>query len=341
LNTATHTLDLDIIYNHENVQTALEHGGLFPHNDFDIRNIILGGSDRAGMMPQIFAIVEVWIKYHNIVFAHLRQLHPHHSDEVLFYETRRFVIAVYQSVLYNEVMRFILSTESQNKYKLVNIDKCFNANVEPAVSAEFVSSVARYFHTFIQNEYSIRFKNGSVAIIPLRHLTNNLDLIEVSSIQGIIQSLLKNPWNTESIASEPSNYLFTANDNPGLDLHAMDFQAERDFGIGTYCDALYELNMTEGGCIKNFKHLERFIDKEHIAMLKYAYEHPCDVDLGVAGGLISSNNHNILSPVFEALFARQFFNLKCGDPYFFTNSLSEGDLLTYKQDSYHSNQLNS
>lgn len=59
-----------------------------------------------------------------------------------------------------------------------------------------------------------------------------------------------------------SNYLFSPGNDPGLDLRAIDLQTERDFGIGTYCDALYYFNITDGECIKRFSDFEPFISDE-------------------------------------------------------------------------------
>jgi hypothetical protein len=62
--------------------------------------------------------------------------------------------------------------------------------------------------------------------------------------------------------------------------------------------------------------------------LKYAYLHPCDVDLGVGAGAQETDEDSILNPIFENIIGEQFQNLKCGDPYFFTNSMSSGNSMT-------------
>lgn len=58
----------------------------------------------------------------------------------------------------------------------------------------------------------------------------------------------------------------------------------------------------------------------------YAYDGPCDIDLGVGGMMHSSEDGDILSDVFDRIFASQFKNLKCGDPFFFSNALEPGNL---------------
>lgn len=39
-----------------------------------------------------------------------------------------------------------------------------------------------------------------------------------------------------------------------------------------------------------------------------------------------SQDGDILSEIFDRIFALQFKNLKCGDPYFYSNSLKKGEV---------------
>jgi hypothetical protein len=140
--------------------------------------------------------------------------------------------------------------------------------------------------------------------------------------------------------------MFSSNGGPGLDLRAIDLQTERDFGIGTYCDALYYFNITDGECIKRFNDFDPFISdsvrifniyhqfsmflnliySQNLAFLKYAYDEPCDVDFGVGGSMHASEDGDLLSEVFDRIIGLQFKNLKCGDPFFYTNALKRGEI---------------
>ena len=62
---------------------------------------------------------------------------------------------------------------------------------------------------------------------------------------------------------------------------------------------------------------------QDIEFLKYAYEVPCDVDFGV-GASLHFNEDDFLGEIFDKIFAMQFKNLKCGDPYFYTNAFDKG-----------------
>lgn len=68
----------------------------------------------------------------------------------------------------------------------------------------------------------------------------------------------------------------------------------------------------------------KFVSK-NLEFLKYAYEHPCDVDFGVGASMHYAEDGDLLSDIFDHIFVTTFKNLKCGDPFFYTNALSEGN----------------
>lgn len=60
------------------------------------------------------------------------------------------------------------------------------------------------------------------------------------------------------------------NGDLGLDLRAMDFQAERDFGLGSYCDALKHYNLTNGNkCLRKFQELTQFISDNEVSLIEF------------------------------------------------------------------------
>lgn len=246
---------MDFIYDLENVKSALKNNAKF--DESDIRNLILSGDERAAMLPQLYSIMEIWIKFHNFVVDKLSEIHKLDTD-TLFYEARRFVIAFYQHIWYNEVLPSVLNQETLVKYQLVSSKPCYDSKIDPSISSEFVASAGRFLHTFIQDFYEIEFLNGTKSKIPLRNLLyHNLDDM---NYKGIIKNLFNSSWNTETIGNDITNYLFSTH-GPGLDLRALDIQAERDFGVATYCDALNFLNMTKK-CVKSFRDFNKFMSKE-------------------------------------------------------------------------------
>lgn len=155
------------------------------------------------MFPQLFAISKVFLKFHNLVFNELYHLHPDLENRTIFYEARRFVIALYQHVVYFEVLPTILSEEVIQAYSLESEEACFKPSIDPSVTSEFVSSAFRYFHTFVQNGYSVKEKNNQTTFYKLRDLSYNVSLA-FSNECGLFKGLLETPWNSIDIAEEVS-----------------------------------------------------------------------------------------------------------------------------------------
>jgi hypothetical protein len=196
----THFLDMDFLYVPANIKTATKNGGKFIDNPNAIHRTIILGDERNAMFPQFYALAVVWIRFHNRVVDELSRLHPDLPTEIKFFEARRFSVAVYQNILYSEVLPLIVSARSIARYKLTSKKRCYDSNIDPSVTAEFTASSARFMHTFIQNKYKVNFKNGTSASILLRNLDDpSLGLTELA---GVITGLLEVPWNTNDIGSE-------------------------------------------------------------------------------------------------------------------------------------------
>lgn len=191
---------MDFIYVRSNIKKAIKNGGKFLDQEHPIHRTIILGDERSAMLPQIYALAVVWIRFHNLVVDELSKLYPHLSDDVKFYEARRLVIAVYQHIFYAEVLPLLISAKAIARYRLASKKPCYDPNIDPSVTAEFTASTARYFHTFIQNNYVVNFKNGTKAKILLRNL--NDEILGYREITGVITGLLERPWNTLDIASE-------------------------------------------------------------------------------------------------------------------------------------------
>ena len=60
----------------------------------------------------------LWMREHNRLAESLGNQHPNWTDDKLFNEARRIVIAEYQHIIYKEWLPNILGVDYMKKYKL-------------------------------------------------------------------------------------------------------------------------------------------------------------------------------------------------------------------------------
>lgn len=196
-------MDLDIIYVPENIKVAVKNGGKFPDTPNDLHRAIVYGDERLLESPHLAAIAIVFMKFHNVVVDELSRLYPTLSAEIKFYEARRFVINLYQSIIYNELLPIFLSTNAMTDYNLSGKEKCYDPEIDPSVTVEFVASAARYMNIYIQNGYFVNLRNGTRVYYKLRDL--NIDWA-FDEFGGVLIGLLDTPWNSADIAEEVRDY---------------------------------------------------------------------------------------------------------------------------------------
>jgi len=71
------------------------------------------GDGRVNEQIDLALIHTVWLREHNRIAFELSRLNPRWSDEAVFQETRRILIAQIQHITYNEFLPIILGMEIQ------------------------------------------------------------------------------------------------------------------------------------------------------------------------------------------------------------------------------------
>jgi len=107
-----------------------------------------------GRTNQIISLITLQIllaREHNRVAGALHELNPSASDETLFQEARRIVIAEMQHITYNEFLPIIIGPQQMKRFRLVPLHQGYshdyNINVNPAITNEFSGAAYRMGHS--------------------------------------------------------------------------------------------------------------------------------------------------------------------------------------------------
>lgn len=99
----------------------------------------------------------LFAREHNRVAARLAQLNPHWSDDLLFVEAKRIVVAELQYIAYNEWLPLIIGTETMARFDLnVRPDGYsddYSADINAAVTSEFITAAFRFGHSTVDGVF--------------------------------------------------------------------------------------------------------------------------------------------------------------------------------------------
>ena len=110
------------------------------------------------------------MREHNRIARNLALINTHWTDEQLFEETRRIVVAELQHITYNEFLPSVLGHQMINKYHLQLLNtgfyKNYTINQSPSVDNAVASAVFAFIYTAIPSNmerYSQELQNlGSI-----------------------------------------------------------------------------------------------------------------------------------------------------------------------------------
>uniref|UniRef100_A0A0R3S4L5 Peroxidase-like n=1 Tax=Elaeophora elaphi TaxID=1147741 RepID=A0A0R3S4L5_9BILA len=300
-------------------------------------------SDHLNSLPSAIILRTIWIRQHNRIATNLKTVNPHWSDERLYQESRRIVIAQLQHITYNEFLPILVGKENWLKFKLQpqshGYDKSYNNNVDPTVINTFAAAAGQiikftfelmFFFTMF-GKHLIWYKDDdSMKILerPLKEYFNDPGLLfSTDRIREILRYMLREPIDGPVVYmnDEFRNKLFNGKENLGYDLATLILQIGRDHGIPPYT-----IWREYCGGIDNFKQIESFDDLandlidgvELIKELAKAYKAVEDMDLFLLGLAEKPSHGALLGPTFSCIISLQFQKTKKGDRYWYENDLA-------------------
>ncbi|KAL6265623.1 hypothetical protein P5V15_002417 [Pogonomyrmex californicus] len=345
LNTVTHYLDLSLVYGSNDEVAAslragfggrlnveLKHNREFPPSApnrtaicdtvYDFEPCYATGDPRANQNPQLTVLHIILLREHNRVADYLADLNPHWTDETIFQEARRIVIAEHQNIAYYEWLPIFLGVKQVFTNKILfhtdNYVNDYDETVNANVLNEHSNAAIRYFHSNIAGMINLVSEDRSPFVaLRLSDYFNRPGIIEEGNnldnlARGFSCQLQKN--TDEFFDKEITQYLFRRGRILGSDLRAVDIQRDRDHGLASYNDYREYCGLPRA---KTFNDFADYISLSDIQKLSTLYIDPDDVDLSVGGSLERHIPDTLAGPTFLCIMLKQFQQTRAGDRYWF------------------------
>ncbi|XP_072949831.1 salivary peroxidase/catechol oxidase-like [Epargyreus clarus] len=294
----------------------------------DLRNssepCYLAGDSRINQTPTLTVLHTLLLREHNRVADILSSLNPLWSDEKVYQEARRIVIAEIQHITYQEWLPLNFGENYFRYYRISPsslYSRDYSEDVNPGIINGFGAGAFRFLHSIIPD--SIMTCPSSYQCAHLYKISDhyfNPSLVELTpeSIDDIIRGIIMQSGGESDpyCTSEVTNLLFKSHNKWGLDLIAMDIQRGRDHGIASYNDYREICGLRRAN---TFQDLAGEITQDRINALAQLYESVDDIDLFVGGAMEQDVHGSILGQTFQCIVAEQFYRTRIGDRFFYDN----------------------
>lgn len=229
---------------------------------------------RGNQHTALVALENLFIRRHNQHALALSKINPHWSDERLYLEARRLLIAEYNHITFSEYLPSLLDDEILNFFNLLPLENGFSRydpKAEVSTLLEWVTAAGRYGHSQVSTAFYVKNEKSNFSY-NLRDHYFEMSLIHTGYTDWIINGLL-------SVTSEKvdSYFVIDVKDHlyhgqgrkAGLDLIGLNIMRGRDHGIPGY---IYFLDFCFRHKVTSWVDLYDYIDVEHVAELQKHYK---------------------------------------------------------------------
>ncbi|KAK3917344.1 Chorion peroxidase [Frankliniella fusca] len=282
----------------------------------------VSGDGRVNEQPDLALMHTVWLREHNRVADQLQALHPQWTDEELFQEARRIVVAEMQHITYNEFLPIVLGKPYMDRAEMSPKDSGYTAlydrELNPGITNAFATAAFRFGHTLLVSNLQGVGRFGNVRKnFPLsKSAFKPFMLYEEDGIDDMVRGLTTQSSQKfdRFFTKEVTNHLFQ-NDLPfGLDLVALNLQRGRDHGLPGYTEWRQVCGLRRP---RSWEDLQGIMDPDGIAVLQSMYPSVDEVDLFAAGVSERPAPGALLGPTFTCIVGDQFGRLRRGDRFFY------------------------
>lgn len=334
-NHQTHYLDLSMVYGatqQETLSLRTMQNGLLKttgkNAPFKFVTFSGGGWVAPQIMTQTFVVGDVRTNdqttlqvftvlfelEHNRRAQILKQKNPTWSDSMLFQETRKRMIALWQKIVYYDWLPRVL-------IKPLSPYRGYKPCVDVSLDVFFQSAAFRMAHSQIPMALRSMEAAGDV------QLNNNINtptaFLDGNKMETVLKAMLGVPSEQRNPRYSPLLQFF----NPGpMDIGSFDIQRGRNAGLKTYNEYRRFYGLEEAKNIST-----AFFERKSIPMLKEVY-HDVNKIEAIIGAQAEISDHET-GPLFDAEIRNQFQRLRDGDRFYFesmTFGLSNEELKEIK-----------
>jgi len=201
--------------------------GIFPDNQ-----LFLAGDVRANENIELMAIQTLFMREHNQIAGSLAAANPWLTDEQLYQQARRLVIAEVQAITYQEFLPALLGTNPLKPYT------GYNPKVNPGIATEFSTVAYRIGHSLVNDDIDFLDNEGNPVAdsLPLAWAFFNPSPVKSFGIDPLLKYLATD--NAQEVDTQHvdslRNFLFGAPGDGGFDLASLNIQRGRDHGLADY-----------------------------------------------------------------------------------------------------------
>ncbi|KAE8296174.1 Dual oxidase 1 [Larimichthys crocea] len=265
----------------------------------------------------------IWFRYHNYVASKLHEEHPEWSDEKLFQNSRKTVVATFQNIALYEWLPGFLGDKKLPPYQ------GYQKFVDPGISPEFQAAAIRFGITMAPPGVYMRNRtchfreivNIDGSLSPALRLCDSFwkrQSVNVKTSQDIDDLLM---GMASQIAEREDNivvedlrdFMYGPLRFTRSDLVAVTVQRGRDFGLRSYNEIRKALNLSP---VKTFEELN-ITNTQLLHDVAELYNRDISKLELFPGGLLESLDGP--GPVFSAIILDQFERMRDGDRFWFEN----------------------
>ncbi len=285
----------------------------------DNQGDLLAGDIRAAENIALTSMHTLFVREHNRLAGNISADNPELSDEEIYQQARKIVIAQLQSITYNEYLPALLGEDTLPEYE------GYDSSVDPSIANEFSTAAFRFGHSTLNETIGFYGNDGldTEDAVALADAFFNPSLLEESGIDSVLKagaSTLSQETDLEVVDSL-RNFLFGQPGSGGFDLVALNIQRGRDHGLDNFNATRVSIGLE---AYESFDEITSDVDLQ--GKLESLYGDVNHIDLWV--GLMAEDHAqgSSLGETSTLIIADQFQRLRDGDRFYYENTMSDREI---------------